>query len=164
MAAGLSVRAEKFDRFRNNFQTYAAELLKRQNLTPQTAPDLELNVGEVTMELLEAQERLGPFGIGNPQPAYLMRGVKPRTRPRILKEKHVSFELAGYDVTCRAIWFNAFDKEGEPSQLPPPPWDIVFELTRNEYQGRVHPQIQVRHLRRASSEWHPVRQIELLCR
>ncbi len=164
MAAGLSVRAEKFDRFRDNFQTYAAEMLKKQNLTPQTVPDMELNVGEVTMELLEAQERLGPFGVGNPHPAYLLRGVKPHTRPRILKEKHVSFELASNGVTSRAIWFNAFEKGGEPPQLPPPPWDIVFELTRNEYQGKVHPQIQVRHLRRASGEWHPARHIELLCR
>lgn len=164
MAAGLSVRTERFDGFKQHFQKYAAEILKEQNLTPQTAPDIELSVGELTMELLEAQERLGPFGIGNPYPAYLLRGVRPQGRPRILKEKHVSFELAGNGVTSRAIWFNAFEKGGEPSQIPPPPWDIVFELTRNEYQGRVHPQIQVRHLRQASSEWHPARQIELLCR
>lgn len=162
MAAGLSVRAEKFDQFKNSFLAYATESLRAQNLTPQTAPDLELTIAEVTMELLEAQEKLGPFGICNPQPNYLFRNVTPHSKPRVLKEKHVSFDFVHKGVTSRAIWFNAIDKKAEPASLPPPPWDIVFELTRNEYQGRVHPQIQVKHLRTASDAWHPARQMSSL--
>ena len=159
MAAGLSLKAENFERFRSSFLAYAGKSLRAQDLTPQTAPDLELTIAEVTLELLEAQEKMGPFGICNPHPNYLLRSVTPHSRPRVLKEKHVSFDFVDRGVKSRAIWFNAIDKKNATADLPPPPWDIVFELTRNEYQGRVYPQIHVKHLRTASAEWHPARQI-----
>ena len=42
------------------------------------------------------------------------------------------------------MWFNA----PSPS-LPEAPWDLAVELTRNDYQGVVSPQILVRALRRS---------------
>jgi len=46
----------------------------------------------------------------------------------------------------RAVWFGAVSEE-----LPRPPWDVAFHLERNEYQGVVSAQIQIRAVRSARS-------------
>lgn len=62
-----------------------------------------------------------------------------------MKEKHLSLEIRQDKETARAIWFN-----GATDPVPKAPWDVAFELVRNEYQGRVQPQIQIRALRSAA--------------
>jgi single-stranded-DNA-specific exonuclease len=75
----------------------------------------------------------------------LLKNISPNGQPRVMKEKHLSLEIRQDKHTARAIWFN-----GALDPLPKAPWDIAFELVRNEYQGRVQPQIQIRALRAAS--------------
>lgn len=145
MAAGLSVRQAQFNEFSSAFRAYAKSQLKLEDLVPLVEPDLEVQLYELTVQLLDQVEKLGPFGIANQAPVFLLRDVYPVGQPRVMKEKHLSFEIRQGKQTTRAIWFN-----GALEPLPPAPWDIAFDLTRNEYQGRVQPQVQVRALRAAS--------------
>jgi len=77
----------------------------------------------------------------NPIPLLMARRVQSVGQPRLLKEKHFQFQLRQGQATVKAIWFNA------PAPLPPAPWDVVFEVVRNAYQGNVSLQLQVKHLR-----------------
>ena len=144
MAAGLSVREDKFEEFRAAFTAYAKERLRVEDLVPIVEPDVEVQLNELTLQLIEQVGKLGPFGIANNAPVFLLRDVYSVGQPRVMKEKHLSLEIRQGKMTSRAIWFN-----GAQEPLPPEPWDIAFDLTRNEYQGRVQPQIQVRALRHA---------------
>ena len=142
MAAGLSVRRENFEKFRDAFAQYARERLRLEDLVPVVEPDIEVDLHELSLQLLDQVGKLGPFGISNGMPVFLLRRVYPVGQPRVMKEKDVSLEIQQGKNTARAIWFN-----GAHEALPPPPWDIAFDLTRNEYQGKVQPQIQIRALR-----------------
>lgn len=142
MAAGLSVRRERFQAFSAAFKAYAKTQLKIEDLVPLVEPDLEVHLHELTLSLLDQVDRLGPFGIANHAPVFLLRNVYPVGQPRVMKEKHLSLEIKQGKQTTRAIWFN-----GALERLPSAPWDVAFDLTRNEYQGRVQPQVQIRALR-----------------
>lgn len=142
MAAGLSVKRSQFESFGRKLAEYAAAHLKVSDLVERHAPNIEVRLHELTVQLLEEVGRLGPFGTDNAQPSFLLRQVSPVGQPRVMKEKHLSIELRQDKQTNRAIWFN-----GAADPLPPAPWDVMFELTRNEYQGRVQPQIQIKALR-----------------
>lgn len=144
MAAGLSVREDKFEDFRTAFTAYAKARLRLEDLVPLVEPDVEVELHELTLQLLEQVGALGPFGIANSTPVFLLRNIHPVGTPRRMKEKHLSLELRQGRTTTRAIWFN-----GAQDPLPPPPWDIAFDLTRNEYQGKIQPQVQIRALRSA---------------
>jgi single-stranded-DNA-specific exonuclease len=146
MAAGLSVRKEQFEEFSLAFRAYAKTQLKLEDLVPIVEPDLEVQLYELTIQLLDQLDRLGPFGIANHAPVFLLRNVHPVGQPRVMKEKHLSLEIKQGNQTTRAIWFN-----GALEPLPAAPWDIAFDLTRNEYQGRVQPQVQIRALRSVSA-------------
>jgi len=97
---------------------------------------------DLDMEFLGHHDLLQPFGIGNPQPVLFARGVKPAAEPRVLKEKHLLFDLRQNGAKTSAIFFN-----GAETKLPRPPWDIAFRIERNEFRETVSLQVQITALR-----------------
>lgn len=144
MAAGLTVREARFAEFRQIFCACAREVLTDEQLQPRLHLDAELTLGEIDYELLDQHESLQPFGMGNPQPTFAARGVTLAAEPRVMKEKHLSLILRQNGDEYRAVWFNSAAQE-----LPRLPWDVAFQIERNEWQGTVSPQIHVRAVRRA---------------
>ena len=45
-----------------------------------------------------------------------------------------------------AIYFNA-----TPADLPPPPWDIAFQVEANEFRGETSLQVQIQAVRTAET-------------
>ncbi|MEP6698666.1 MAG: single-stranded-DNA-specific exonuclease RecJ [Verrucomicrobiota bacterium] len=142
MAAGLTVREEKFAAFSEAFQNSARALLAEENLQPSLRLDHELTLAELNHELLRWHRELEPFGNGNPQPIFFARAVEPAMAPQILKEKHLVLRLRQKNHFQRAIFF-----DGASSELPRAPWDMAFRIAADEYQGETRLQIQVEALR-----------------
>ncbi len=153
MAAGLTLREASFAEFQRNFRDVARARLNDEQLQPCLRLDAEVRLDELDAEFLGCHETLQPFGMGNPQPTFLARRVVPAFEPKVLKEKHVSLTLRQatpgtprdrYAPTTRAIFFN-----GATPPLPPPPWDIAFQVETNEYRGQTELQMQVQAIRSA---------------
>jgi single-stranded-DNA-specific exonuclease len=142
MAAGLTLRQPQFEEFRDAFRECARGLLSEDQLQPLQHLDVELTLGEIDYELLAAHESLQPFGMTNPQPIFVARGVTLVFEPRVMKEKHLSLMLRQGRDEHRAVWF-----AGASEELPPLPWDIAFTIERNEWQGSVSAQIQIKAVR-----------------
>jgi len=144
MAAGLALRQEQFEAFREAFKTRARERLTDEDLAPRVKLDGEVSLSEISLAFLTAHERLQPFGMGNPQPLFLARGVCPLAEPTVLKEKHLRLMLGQDGARHEALFFG-----GTAAPLPRPPWDIAFRIERNEWRGRVSVQIQIQRIRTA---------------
>jgi single-stranded-DNA-specific exonuclease len=146
MAAGLTIRQERFEEFRAAFTLAAGEMLSAEQLQRSLLLDAELTLGQLDLALLDAHDMLQPFGTDNRQPAFVTRGVSLAGEPRLMKEKHFSFLLRQGRSQCRAVWWNA-----AASELPRLPWDVAYTVSRNEWNGRVSAQIEVRDIRTAAS-------------
>jgi single-stranded-DNA-specific exonuclease len=144
MAAGLTVKVENFRKFRDAFLVAARVLLTDEQLVPRMHLDAELRLTEICLPLLDQHAALQPFGMGNPEPVFVARGVALGGEPRVLKEKHLSLVFRQGDTKARAIWFNS-----AAHALPRTPWDVAFTVERNEYQGMVSPQMHVKAVRAA---------------
>lgn len=142
MAAGLALRQERFEEFRTAFKAFARERLTDDDLLPRVPLDGELALREISLDFLAVHERLQPFGMGNAQPLFLARGVRPLVEPIVLKEKHLRLTLGQNGARHEAIFFN-----GAAEPLPRPPWDIAFRIERNEWRDRVSVQIQIQRIR-----------------
>ena len=145
MAAGLTLRQENFAAFRVDFEKTAREILHGVELRRSLRIDAEVGLGEIDFPLLDEQESMEPFGMGNEQPLLVVRGVTPDWEPRVLKGKHLKFDFRADRRKISAIFFG-----GAENPMPRPPWDIAFKLDRNEFQGRVEPQMQVVAMRSAA--------------
>ena len=144
MAAGLTVLRAHFPAFRDAFRLLARETLCDEQLQRRLHLDVELTLGEIDYRLLEQHESLQPFGMGNPQPLFCARGVTLAGEPRVMKDKHLSLMLRQDGDEYRAVWFGAASED-----LPKLPWDIAFNIERNDWQGSVSPQIHIRAVRKS---------------
>ena len=145
MAAGVTLQAARFAEFRDAFRACARALLTDEQLQPHLRLDAELTLADIGFDLLEQHAALQPFGMANPEPVFFARGVTLGAEPRVLKEKHRSLVLRQGGAKARAIWFNSADQP-----MPRLPWDVAFTVERNEYQGAVSAQMQVKAVRAAA--------------
>jgi len=147
MAAGLTIRRDCFPAFRTSFLAQARALLTDDQLRPRLSLDAEVPFTELHFDFLKHHDTLQPFGIGNSQPLFLARNVRA-AETRILKEKHYRFMLLqnGGGRPQQAIYFG-----GAQQPLPEPPWDIAFQVARNEFNGRVTLQLEIKALRAAEA-------------
>ncbi len=142
MAAGLSMDQDLFESFKENLTEYLQARHTEQDFQKKLQIDAEIPLSEVCLDFLESYEQLGPFGAGNPLPVFMCRGLNPTETPRLLKGLHLQISLMQGKSTARAIWFNA-----PLSELPPPPWDVAFHLTRNHFRGDTSAQMLIQDLR-----------------
>ncbi len=145
MAAGLTMRQENFAAFRETFAQAAREMIAPENLQRTLRLDAELRLADVNLDLLDEHDALQPFGTANHQPVFFTRGVTLAGEPRMMKDKHWSFNFRQARAQCRAVWWNAAEEI-----LPPLPWDIAYTVSRNEWNGNVSAQLELRAVRAAA--------------
>jgi single-stranded-DNA-specific exonuclease len=92
-ACGFAMPAANVDELRTRLDAFARSRLTPADFDPVLEIDRELWLGEVTPDLLRALQLLEPYGVGNPEPVFVARGVQLIAPPRILKEKHVKLKL-----------------------------------------------------------------------
>jgi single-stranded-DNA-specific exonuclease len=68
MAAGLKVKAENFEAFREAFAAHAGEAIDDEMLVPEMRIDTDAELAGINEALITDLARLGPFGRGNPKP------------------------------------------------------------------------------------------------
>src|SRR6185436_15000972 len=76
MAAGLTIRRDRLDEFRERFGGIARELLGPDDLGPEQRVDLEIDLAEATEGLERMCRYLEPCGSGNASPVFGVRGVR----------------------------------------------------------------------------------------
>jgi len=131
MAAGLTLRRENLEAFRERFSQYLEENTPPELFTPRLDIDLVATLDQIDLNLLDSYELVQPMGMGNPAPLFMSRAVRLADEPRILKEKHLKLPLRQDGATLDLMWFNAGHVE-----LPPGPWDVAYRISRNVFKGR----------------------------
>lgn len=147
MAAGVSLRWENLDAFRERFQEHIRSTIAPECLMRRVETDIEVRLADLDLRLLETYQLLEPFGSHNPQPVLLAREVQQGGPPRVLSEKHLKLSFYQDGAYRDAVWFNA-----PLDEIPPPPWDVAFTIQRNVFRGRETLQLLVQQLRHASPQ------------
>ena len=145
MAAGLTLRPERIEAFREAFNATARELLPAEALARRLDIDAEAGLGELNVKTVELVERLGPFGAGNPSVVLAVRGVRLAGALRRIGTggEHLQMLLAaGEDRAAelraggvvRAV---AFGKgKWEKTLAGAERFDVAFEPAINRFNGK----------------------------
>ena len=143
MAAGFTVKRERFDGFRLAFLEVAGELLTPEDLAPSQRVDLELPLASVNSELERLIRHLEPCGAGNPAPVFGVRNARAVGARRV-GTNHLRFTLDDGSAVLPAIGFRWAD--AVPEDWLTNPLDVAFRLERDDWQGRVTIQARVASL------------------
>jgi single-stranded-DNA-specific exonuclease len=140
MAAGLSIRADKLDLFRERLNSVARRMLKPEQLQPSLRIDGELTMRDLSVQGLQELARLEQTGIGNPRVQFCLRGVgHERALQRMGADKqHAKMWVTDGNRTCEAVLWNAKD-----GSLPVGKFDLAFAPELNRYNGNVSVQLKV---------------------
>ncbi len=147
-AAGMDVRPGAVDAFRVAFNQASRSRLEGEVLRPVLRPDVDVELGEIDLQLVHWLSYLGPHGIGNSGPLFRTRGVQV-SGARIVGANHLKAELRSSSTLVDAIGFGLADRF-EVDSLRSGRWDVLFRLERNEWRGKVRVQARLADLRPAS--------------
>jgi single-stranded-DNA-specific exonuclease len=93
-------------------QFYSSTRLTGTILTPSLQCDAEVPLSDLIQDFFAWLTRCEPFGIGNPEPVFVTRGLTLTAPVRIIKEKHICLELekAGENRRISALgWSRRID-------------------------------------------------------
>jgi len=140
-AAGLTVDEETLAAFIDRFDAYVAGQLTEDDLTPVLLIDAELAPEEITSGLVELTASLRPFGMGNPEPLFMLRGARV-LQSRVLKEAHLKLRLEADGRVFDAIGFGMAAKTVDSGVV-----DIAFVPELNVWNGRESLQLRLKDIR-----------------
>ena len=148
-AAGLTIAPERIPAFAERFNAVARERLTADDLVPRLRTDLEVPLAEADDALERALRHLEPFGVGNPGPVFVSRGVRLAAAPRKVGTDGVklAFELPGGAREAIA-WGIGPRADGLTAGAV---LDVAYKLDVNEYRGRQTLQAVVQDLRVAGA-------------
>ena len=79
LAAGLSLPTSNISAFRNRLELVVDQMAPDHDVQPTLSIDAQLPLDDVTPELMDNLDRLGPYGQGNPYPLFMDTGVRVHT-------------------------------------------------------------------------------------
>jgi single-stranded-DNA-specific exonuclease len=132
-AAGLTMRRARVEQFAERFDAVAREALTPDDLVPELRCDADISIDRVDDSLEGMLKHFEPFGIGNPAPMLVSRGVRMAAPPAKAGTEGLKLRLAtstgeieaiGWGMAAMARQFDAGDAV-----------DIAYRLERDEYRG-----------------------------
>jgi single-stranded-DNA-specific exonuclease len=135
-AAGLSLRKENVEAFKNKFETVVSELITDDQLIPKIEVDIEIEFHEITDKLLRILKQFAPHGPENMTPLFCSRSVFETGWGQVFGNNHLKLEL--YQKSNPHIRFQAvaFDKGDYITFFQrKTPMDIIYKIQENEFKG-----------------------------
>lgn len=140
-AAGLTLEKNDVELFREKFEEVVAATIHEDALTPEIIIDAEVELKTLTLPFYNITKQMEPFGPENMTPVFIARKVTDTGFSRIVKEKHIRFVIQQGDAIFTGIGFNMADKFAIVERRQP--FDIVFKLAENEWNGEKSLQLRV---------------------
>ncbi len=142
MAGGLSLRIENLPALAERFEQVVASKAKPEDFVRSARVDDELSLAEIDDELLCDLERLEPFGPGNPEPAFLFRGLAVTSR-RSMGDAHLRLFVRQGNRGMGCVLFGAASVGVEEGDRI----DVIGIPERDDWNGGVR--VRVHALRPA---------------
>jgi single-stranded-DNA-specific exonuclease len=140
-AAGMTMAVDQLEAFKIAFENAVAERITPEQLTPEIVINAILPLDQINMSFFQIISQMEPYGPDNARPLFLAQGVYDAGYTKLVKDAHISFHIKQGQNSLKGIGYNMpqhieLVKSGKP-------FDIVFQLQLNEWQGNQTVQLQV---------------------
>lgn len=145
MAAGLTVAREKVGPLRDFLLKRVGSAFGGTVPAPGLGIDGPLMPAAATLDLAQHIERVGPFGMGNPEPRFVLPGVRVEFADRVGEHGHVRCVLGAGAARLQAIAFRAAETAVGQALLTRDglPLHVAGALRINRWRGKTEVQMQI---------------------
>lgn len=139
LAAGLTVTKENLPEFRRRINEYARERLGKEQQAISQNADIELMPSDLSMKTAKELYYFEPFGVSNPVPVFLMRGLNVSSATNVGGGKHARYILEKDNFVFQAMFFrrSVSDLDVYEGDMV----DVLFNLDVNSFQGKENLQL-----------------------
>ncbi|MCX6203202.1 MAG: single-stranded-DNA-specific exonuclease RecJ [Bacteroidetes bacterium] len=146
-AAGMTLALENLEAFKEAFEKAVAERITPEQLIPEIVINSVIPIDSINMNFYQIILQMEPFGPDNARPLFLAKNVYDTGYSKLAKEAHISFNITQGNQILKGIGYNMSKhieivKSGKP-------FDVVFQLQLNEWQGTQTVQMQVLDVKEA---------------
>jgi single-stranded-DNA-specific exonuclease len=147
-AAGLGIKRENVSELRRRLNEYAADVVcEDERGVPCLEYDVELPPEALDLELCNELEVLEPHGAGWPRPVFVTRGLRVVGEPRVMKEKHLKFNVNTSEGRVHeCIWWRAAERKATTPR-PGERIELAYAMEANCWNGRTRLQLVVEDLK-----------------
>lgn len=140
-AAGITIERPMVDAFTRRFNEVASAVLTPDDIVPEVRIDLEVAI-ECANEKLERMLRhFEPFGVANPGPIMVARGVRLAAPARTVGKDGLKLRLHTGSGELEAIGWGLAGRIAEFDVGTPV--DVAFRLEHDEYRGNSRLQARI---------------------
>lgn len=147
-AAGLTLKAENYDVFKQAFEDEVSKTIDKSLLTPEIRIDTKIDLKEITPKFYRIMRQFAPFGPQNMTPVFMTENLKDTGYGKCVGEddKHLRITVVQPKADkIVAIGFNLGDKYDLISNKKP--FKAVYSIDENEWNGRVSLQLKLRDIK-----------------
>ena len=143
-AAGLTIEKKNVAEFKRRLTEAILSQCEKEAFIPTEEYDLELELSDMTEELVSAFSSMQPTGFGNSAPVFCVRGVHTTDVRAIGKESaHLRMRLSSGSDMRNAIGFRMGDKVRSMPEVI----EAVVGLSINVWQDRRSVQCELRQIK-----------------
>lgn len=147
-AAGLTLKEENYQVFKNKFEEVVRTTITEELLIPEIKVDMEMEFKDLTPKFYRILKQFAPFGPGNMKPVFLAKDLRDTGFSRKVggDKSHLKLDLiskSGHKIN--GIGFNLGHYYDEISKGKI--FDVVFTLEENHWNGNVTLQMNAKDIK-----------------
>ena len=146
-AAGMTLKAENYDAFKNAFEKVVQQTIDPELLTPEIEVDTEIDFSDISPKLMRILKQFEPFGPQNMTPVFVTKNVIDTGYPKFMgaNEEHLRlFVKQNNSEGFAAIGFNLAHKKDLVANRTP--FQIAFCVDENEWNGQFSLQLRLKDI------------------
>ncbi|AWK03248.1 single-stranded-DNA-specific exonuclease RecJ [Flavobacterium crocinum] len=147
-AAGMTLKAENYQLFKEAFEKCVQETIQPEMRTPEIEIDAEINFSDITPKLIRILKQFEPFGPQNMTPVFMTKNVKDTGYAKTLgaEEEHLRLFAKQYNSDgIAAIGFGLGKKLNitQNQNL----FQLAYTIAENEWNGTISTQLMLKDIR-----------------
>lgn len=155
-AAGLTLKEENYEAFKQAFEDEVSKTIDRALLIPEIRVDMPIDLKDITPKFYRILKQFAPFGPGNMAPVFMTENLQDTGYGKCVGEddKHLRLTATqplvkaqgnGYSDRMVAIGFNLGDKCDLIADKKL--FKAVYSIDENHWQGTVSLQLKLRDIK-----------------
>lgn len=147
-AAGMTLKEENYEKFKAAFEQIVSDTIPPDLLTPEISIDAEVQLSEINAKFFRILKQFEPFGPQNMTPVFLAKNLKDTGYGKKIGagEEHLKLYVKQNNSdSFGAIGFGMGNKKELTENRNP--FDTVFSVEENEWNGNVTLQLRLRDIR-----------------
>ena len=146
-AAGMTLKLENLEAFREAFESVGAEILTEELLTPKVYYDAELDVNDVNHRFYSIINKMAPFGPANMTPVFYAKGLKDDGTGKVIGKtaEHLKLNIKRPSGSIPALAFGMADRFSTIKKADS--FEACFQVNENIFRGSRTLQLVLKDIR-----------------